>query len=1056
MKVKRLFSLLVVIALLSTPLSHPVQSHTYTRIDPLFLWQVKQSKSLIPVVIELVSLPGIEYWVEHQVVPMSGTNTPPTPLLEFIPDYQKRLLNQQDQVLSWINRKSISFIPKHHLTLTLNAITGDIKGRDLETLSNCPFVYKIHDSRQTLEPIRFLGSKSSGVDHAWAGLTDYGLPPLSGKNKVIGVMDTGIDKSHPEFAGIGKIKGGYNVADGNDDLTDDSSHGTMVAGIAAGQGSVDEKQGRGMAYDANIRIYKIFSKNSSAPADVLGALEKVVEDRCDVLNCSFGGSSSDFSTGDTAFHRSFRNADKAGTLVVAGAGNSGSRRKEVPWPILSPSIIDTVISAGGTDDRKEVPFLTVHENERPDRTFQAIYTPYSPTINSAVLEQGVVDCGYGSKEEISSLVLTKKVALIQRGPYKNSISFRDKLENAGQAGASGVIFYNNQPHQNIACVILKPGEDKQAAKSLLPSISLSKEDGESIKKIMTNECTFRIDNRQYSTIANFSSMGLSGDSVLKPEITAPSTQIVSTVPGGKYGNSSGTSFSTPMISGMCTLLKEARPLWTHQQIKSALMNTADIMINPFNQLPITFTLQGAGSARLDQALKTPAFLEPRAVISSRTPSEFTQSVQVTNATDKEQVFELSAEFFHLNQETVPFTITFDRGEVKVGKGEQSTFTFTITKSKEPILQNRYEGIINVGTQLHIPLICYRDAAQKVEESISNIRISRESLDLTKQNPLRSTPVQISFSLNAGDISSRVNKDYTSYTSLNYGSVDVYVADDSGEIWGKIESFSNIMVGEYTFLWDGTNVGSQLFLPKGPFLLYFTMNLREQKDKDTTTNIYGPFTKTFQVTASDIPELITGSLSALKTVHGNDILKLGLRLNKLPPYMVSEGDITKIEFLLYYGPGQSIIYKKSELLGFLADESVAEIVVLTDTEGMLKVSISSPGISPAKVDELPFLQFEFTTGSKGDITFYTRSFLIQTTNQKSHRVKAYEVGCKISSRDFLLCDLNKDKFVDQKDADLFMESFGTRADEEGYDEKSDFNQDRRIDALDLIILSREME
>ena len=291
--------------------------------------------------------------------------------------------------------------------------------------------------------------------------------------------------------------------------------------------------------------------------------------------------------------------------------------------------------------------------------------------------------------------------------------------------------------------------------------------------------------------------------------------------------------------------------------------------------------------------------------------------------------------------------------------------------------------------------------------------------------------------------------------MNYGSLDVYVADDSGEIWGKIESFSNIMVGEYTFLWDGTNVGSQLFLPKGPFLLYFTMNLREQKDKDTTTKIYGPFTKAFHVTASDLPSLITGNLSTVKMINSKDTLRLGLRLNKLPPYMVSEGDITKIEFLLYYSGTQPIVYQKAALEGFLAGDDSAKLVVLTDTEGLLKVTIIG-AINPATMDERSFLQFEFKPGSKGDLSFYTRSFQIQTANQKSHRVKAYEVGCKISTRDFLLCDLNKDKFVDQQDADIFMESFGTRADEEGYDEKSDFNQDRKIDIFDLIILSKEME
>jgi len=1053
--VKRLLTLLVVFVLLSAPLSHQAQSHTQQRIDPVFLQEVSHLKSLIDVVIELQDLPGIEYWAQNQARPFSAYSTPKTSLLDFTPEYRQQLLKKQDQVLTWVRRKSLSIIPKHHLTLTLNAITAQIRGEDLQTLSTCPLVYKIHDGRQTFEPIRFLAAKSSGTKLAWAGLQDIGIPPLSGKNKVIGIMDSGIDRSHPEFAKEGKIKGGHNIADNDDNLADDGGHGTMVAGIAAGQGSQDEKQGRGMAYDAGIRVYKIFSK-TNVPADILGGLERVVEDRCDVLNCSFGGSSSDYSTGDSAFHRSFRNVDKAGTLVVAGAGNSGSRRKEVPWPILSPSIIDTAFSVGGSDDRKETPFLTVHEDGKIDRTFQAIQSLYSPPMDSTLLEKGVIDCGYGQKEEISKLDLTKKIALIQRGPQKNSLSFRDKLENAKQASASGVIFYNHSPHQNMACAILKPGEDKQVAKSLPPSISLSKEDGEYIKKVLTTQATFRIDIKQYSTIANFSSMGLSGDSVLKPEITAPSTQVISTVLGGKHGSSSGTSFSTPMISGMVALLKEARPTWNHQQIKSAIMNTADIMINPFNQLPITFTLQGAGSARLDHALQTPAFLEPRAVVVTRTPNETTQTFRVTTAVDHEQVLGLSAEYFHLNHETLPLSISFDKSELKLGKGEEASFTVTITRNKDPFLQNRYEGIIKVGDKLHIPIICYRDSPLKVEETVTNIRLSQDRLDLTKPKGLASSPVQISFSLNAGDISSRVTKDYTSYSSVNYGSVDIFVADDTGELWGKIETFNNIMVGEYTFLWDGTNVNNEFFLPKGPFLLFFSLNMKEQKDKESSTVIYGPFKKAFYVTASDIPELITGSLCALKMVHGNDTLHLGLRLNQLPPYLYSDGEITKMEFLLYYDPSQPFLYKKSELQGFLAEEGIASLVVLNEPPGVLKITILSPGINPTKVGKLPFLQFEFSTGQKGDASFYTRSFQIHTTNQKSHRVKAYEVGCKISTRDFLLCDLNKDKATDQNDFEIFMISFGSRAEEEYYDEKSDFNQDRRIDIFDLMILSRELE
>jgi subtilisin family serine protease len=1065
MSVKRVLSYLLVLVLLSAPWGHLALGHAPLRIDPVFLQEVQHSPSWIAIVVEFQDLPGVEFWHQQQLQqqlqqkqqtqPTPSSPTPQSSLLAFTVDYQQYLLSKQDHFLAWVSRKKLSLIPKHHLTLTLNAITAEIKGTDIMTLSLCPHVYKIHDARQSFEPIRHLASKSSGTDLVWTGIEDSTIPPLSGKNMLIGIMDTGIDTQHPEFAQEGKIKGGYNIADNNEDIKDDGSHGTLVAGIAAGLGSKDEKQGRGMAYDASIMVYKIFSNKSNAPADVLGAMERAVKDRCDVLNCSFGGSSSDHSTGDSAFHRAVRNVDKAGTLVVAGAGNSGSRRKEVPWPILMPSIVDTAFSVGGTDDRKETPFLTVDVNEGITRTLQAIQTPHSQRMTSTLFHNGVIDAGYGLKEELSKLDLAQKVALIQRGPQKDSLSFRDKAENALQAGAIGVIFYNNVPHQNTSFSLLRPGEDKSQIQHLPPSISLSKEDGEYVKRALNKQSTFQIDYKQYSTIANFSSMGLSGDSAFKPEITAPSTQIVSTVSGGKYGNSSGTSFSTPMISGMTTLLKEARPDWNHQQIKSAFMNTADLMINPVNQLPISFTLQGAGSARLDKALQTPAFIEPRALVLSPIPDSVTHTFSVTNASDQTQVFPLSAEFFHLNHETLPLTLSFDKSELKLEKGQQASFSIEIISNKPAFLQNRYEGIIKLGDELHIPLICYRDPAPQVEESVSNIRLSQDHLDLSQPNALALSPLQISFSLNAGEITSRVTKDYTSYTSFNYGTVNLFVADDSGEEWGKIHTFHNLMVGEYTFLWDGTNENNELFLPKGAFYLYFTINLREQKGQDWTTKAYGPFKKAFQVIASGIPPLPTANLSALKMYHGDETVRLGLRFNELPPQVLSEEEITKIEFHLHYGPPQQVLFQKAEPQGFLSKEGLVEFEMEDDKEGVLKIAIHTTGLSPAMVNELPFLMLDFLVLKSGELSFYTRSFVIHTASQNTYRVKAYEVKSRSSNRAFLLGDLNKDKVVDRHDFELFIASFGSKAGEANYDEKSDFNQDMRIDLFDLGILSREM-
>ncbi len=61
---------------------------------------------------------------------------------------------------------------------------------------------------------------------------------------------------------------------------------------------------------------------------------------------------------------------------------------------------------------------------------------------------------------------------------------------------------------------------------------------------------------------------------IKPEVAAPGAQIRSSLPGGVYGNLTGTSMASPHVSGACALLREFYPDVTVDQMKEALMVTA--------------------------------------------------------------------------------------------------------------------------------------------------------------------------------------------------------------------------------------------------------------------------------------------------------------------------------------------------------------------------------------------------------------------------------------------------------------------------------------------------
>ena len=69
---------------------------------------------------------------------------------------------------------------------------------------------------------------------------------------------------------------------------------------------------------------------------------------------------------------------------------------------------------------------------------------------------------------------------------------------------------------------------------------------------------------------------------LKPEISAPGVDIISTAPDGEYYSSTGTSDATVFVSGILALILEAEPQLQDnpsseciEDVKTALMNSAD-------------------------------------------------------------------------------------------------------------------------------------------------------------------------------------------------------------------------------------------------------------------------------------------------------------------------------------------------------------------------------------------------------------------------------------------------------------------------------------------------
>lgn len=164
-------------------------------------------------------------------------------------------------------------------------------------------------------------------------------------NRIVAVIDTGIDYAHPDLAGAmwdargarfnGRARAslfhGYDFADDDSDpYAVNSDHGTHVAGIVAATGN-NTLGGAGIAFNARIMALKIFPDGGgpATNAALIAALNYAVENGADVINLSIGGSGDE----DPILTAAMQAAIDAGVVVVAAAGNDARDNTHTPtWP----------------------------------------------------------------------------------------------------------------------------------------------------------------------------------------------------------------------------------------------------------------------------------------------------------------------------------------------------------------------------------------------------------------------------------------------------------------------------------------------------------------------------------------------------------------------------------------------------------------------------------------------------------------------------------------------------------------------------------------------------
>ena len=156
---------------------------------------------------------------------------------------------------------------------------------------------------------------------------------------VLAILDSGIDASHPEFAG--RVARGRDFVNNDDDPADDRGHGTQTTGVALAAG--DNATGiAGGCWSCTILPVKVIdSTGYAAWSHVASGLTWAADQGASVVNLSLAGTSGSSTLASAVAYAQNRDA-----LVVAASGNSSS---SVPtYPASYPGVL-SVAATTSTD-----------------------------------------------------------------------------------------------------------------------------------------------------------------------------------------------------------------------------------------------------------------------------------------------------------------------------------------------------------------------------------------------------------------------------------------------------------------------------------------------------------------------------------------------------------------------------------------------------------------------------------------------------------------------------------------------------------------------------------
>ncbi|RLV59810.1 peptidase S8 [Parashewanella curva] len=429
-----------------------------------------------------------------------------------------------------------------------NAYTSKLSERQLKELKNNPNVEYIEPDYPKYLYSQHLGqptdrSKSRPTDVNWEPVLLHSNDILDSDtgNRTVCIIDSGYAINHPSL--ISNNVTGKDITGTGSWDNPSISHGTHVAGIIAAMQPNDPESDigmRGIMPNGKVNIFavKVVGANGSImTSDVIKAVNVCKDNHANVISMSLGGFKS-----SKLEEQTYKEAQKAGILLVAAAGNNGGTDNSYPasYPeVMSVASVDSkmahsAFSQSNAQIEISAPGEAVLSSVIPKEgriaellVNQQSYFPkgvvpterYVPNDKGSYNEKNIndfyagkllscqiTDGKYNCRNMTDDVCLIQRLKDQQRAPNPESMEERypeiNPIMACQNAGAKAAIIYSSDAYPGLQNPFLI--DSKETVN--IPTVSVSKDTGDELLANLGQWVTVNIKPQQDFQYENGTSM----------------------------------------------------------------------------------------------------------------------------------------------------------------------------------------------------------------------------------------------------------------------------------------------------------------------------------------------------------------------------------------------------------------------------------------------------------------------------------------------------------------------------------------------------------------------